>query len=283
MSNPLIADRDRFAAAHPEQRIELNGRNWGYLDVGAGPVLLLIPGTLGRCDIFWQQIKALSDRLRIIATSYPAAGGVADWAQDILALMDHLGVDQATVLGSSLGGYLAQYLAGAAPERLSALVAANTLAQGRGLDQRPPYSLDLERAPIAALRQGFGAGLGAWREAHPEQSDLVELLLMEVGGRITEAELRARLSALKFAPDLPFPGLPEARIFTIEAEDDPLIPAPMRAEVRERLAPAVAYRFESGGHFPYVARPAAYTALLEEVMGLALTGPAWGHGKERRQ
>ena len=91
MTNPLIAARDAFAASHPEQRLTLGGRKWGFIDAGSGPVLLLIPGTLGRCDIFWQQIEALSDRLRIVATTYPDSGGVADWAGDIVSLMDHLG------------------------------------------------------------------------------------------------------------------------------------------------------------------------------------------------
>jgi maspardin len=47
MSNPLIDSRDAFAASYPEQRIDLNGREWGLVEVGSGPVLLLIPGTLG--------------------------------------------------------------------------------------------------------------------------------------------------------------------------------------------------------------------------------------------
>ncbi|MDF1727078.1 MAG: alpha/beta hydrolase [Sulfitobacter sp.] len=281
MTNPLIADRDRFAAQNPEQRITLNGRAWGYLDVGEGPVLVLIPGTLGRCDIFWQQITALSDRLRIVSTSYPDSGGVEDWAQDIVALLDHLDIPRASVLGSSLGGYLAQYIAGAYPDRMARLVAANTLHRGRGLDQRPPYSSDLKNGPIDELRAGFGTGLEGWRAAHPEQSDLVDLLLMEVGGRITEPELRARLSALKHAPDLPDPAIAQDRIITIEADDDPLIPPEMRAAVRERLEPSVAYRLLTGGHFPYVARPEFYTALLEQVMGLDPTGPDWGEGAER--
>ena len=63
MSNPLIQSRDAFAAGHPEKRITLNGREWGYIDVGQGPVLLLIPGTLGRCDVFWQQIEALKAQI----------------------------------------------------------------------------------------------------------------------------------------------------------------------------------------------------------------------------
>jgi maspardin len=88
MSNPLIDSRDAFAASHPEQRIDLNGREWGLVEVGSGPVLLLIPGTLGRGDIFWQQITALKDRMRILAVTYPSTGGVADWSSDLVTLMD---------------------------------------------------------------------------------------------------------------------------------------------------------------------------------------------------
>lgn len=280
MTNALIAARDRFAETHPETRMALNGREWGYIDAGSGPVLILIPGTLGRCDIFWQQIAALKDRLRIVATTYPATGGVREWADDLEALMDHLGIEKATVLGSSLGGYMAQYLAGHAPERVERLVAANTLHSVEGMDQRMPYALDLHTAPVEDLRAGFGNGLGQWKETHPDQSDLVDLLLMEVGGRIPEDELRRRLLALKEGPELPEPGIPVERIFSIEADDDPLIPPEMRRAVRARLKPAAAYRFTSGGHFPYVARPEDYTALLEQVMGLG-SGGAWGTGKER--
>ena len=41
MTNRLIAARDRFAASHPEQRIAIGGREWGYVRVGdSGPALL---------------------------------------------------------------------------------------------------------------------------------------------------------------------------------------------------------------------------------------------------
>jgi len=281
MTNRLIDSRDAFAASHPEQRIDLNGREWGLCDVGAGPVLLLIPGTLGRGDIFWQQITALKDRVRILAVTYPNSGGVADWSGDLVALLDRLGVERATVLGSSLGGYLAQYLAADAPDRVTKLIGANTLCSVQGLDQRMPYALDLMNAPIADLRAGFAQGLGGWAAAHPEQADLVALLMAEVNGRIPEAELRNRLNATKTAPGLPAVSLPRTDIVTIEADDDPLIPPEMRAAVRDRVNPGCAYRFLSGGHFPYVARPDDYTGLLEQVMDLTLTGTDWGTGEER--
>lgn len=281
MSNSLIASRDAFSAAHPEQRVILNGRDWGVLDVGQGPALMLIPGTLGRGDVFWNQISALKDRLRIVAVSYPSEGGIEDWASDLVLLLDQLGIEKTTILGSSLGGYLAQFIAGTNGGRISRLVAANTLHAVAGLKQLPPYSLDLAAAPIADLRAGFGKGLGGWAETHPDQSELVELLLMDAGGRILEGELRARLAALKFGPELPEPGIGSSNIITIQTNDDPLIPPPIRDAVRARLSPAVAYRFTDGGHFPYVARPADYTSLLEQVMGLNITGPDWGTGSER--
>ncbi len=282
MTNPLIAARDAFAASHPEQRVDLNGRDWGYVDVGAGEALLLIPGTLGRGDLFWQQIEALSGRLRLVAVSYPASGGIADWAGDMVALLDRLGIEKASVLGSSLGGYLAQYLAGAHPGRVSRLLAANTLNSVAGLDQRVPYSQDLDTVPIADLRAGFDLSLSAWGRARPDQADLVALLGAEAAGRIPEGELRARLASLKTGPELPPVTLAAENVVTIESDDDPLIPPQMRAAVRARLNPSVSYRFGEGGHFPYVARPAEYVALLEQVMGLKGRGVDWGDGALRR-
>lgn len=282
MSNSLIADRDRFAARHPERRETVDGREWGLVAAGSdGPALLLIPGTLGRADIFWQQIEALEDRARVLAVTYPKSGGVAEWSEDLAVLCARSGLAKVTVLGSSLGGYLAQYFAASHPEMVERLIAANTLHSVAGMETRPPYSSDLDSGPIDELRAGFGKGLTAWAASHPAQSDVVGLLLEEVAGRIPEAELRARLKALKHGPELPPLGLRNEQIATVEGSDDPLIPQPMREAVRMRLNPAVAYRFESGGHFPYLARPALYVALLEEQLGLPLTGEGWGNGSVR--
>lgn len=283
MTNALIASRDRFTAENPEERVVLNGREWGVVDTGGdGPALLLIPGTLGRGDIFWHQIEALRGRARVLAVTYPATSGISEWAGDLVSLMDGRGIDKAVVLGSSLGGYLAQYMAAVHAARVERLVAANTLCSVVLVRQVPPYSSDLDNGPIGELRNGFGKGLRAWAEGHPEQADLVALLLAEVGGRIPEAELRTRLNGIKRAPELPAAGIPSERIVTVEAADDPLIPLFMREEVRARLKPSVAYRFETGGHFPYAARPALYTALLEEQLGLVPAGSTeWGEGEAR--
>ena len=282
MSNALIADRDRFVAGHPERRVTIGGREWGYVEAGrSGPLLLLLPGTLGRGDVFWRVIEAVEDRARIVSVAYPSSGGVVEWSRDLAELCRMLALGNMTVLGSSLGGYLAQYFAATHPGLVERLIAANTFQSVADIAQRPQYKSDLDNEPIENLRVGFRNGLGAWAQAHPDQAELVELLLAEVAGRIPEPELRARLNALKRGPELPPLDLPPDRIATVEGADDPLVPLPMRDAVRARLNPSTAYRFESGGHFPYIARPALYLALVEEQLGLEVTGESWGDGPLR--
>jgi maspardin len=281
MPNDLIAARDEFVLAHPETRIIITSRDWGCIRVGdTGPALVLIPGTLGRADIFWQQIMALKGQARILALSYPSSGGIVDWAADIAKMIQILGMKGAVVLGSSLGGFLAQYLAARHGDVMGGLIAANTLPSVAGIDQMPPYKSDLESTPIEDLRAGFTTGLGQWSDPENPYRDLAELLLLEVNGRIPEAELRARLQALKTGPQLPAVNLASDQVFTVESGDDHLIPPDWQQAVRARLRPARAYRFKTASHFPYVTRPAEYTAMLEEVLGLAPIGTRWPKGKE---
>jgi pimeloyl-ACP methyl ester carboxylesterase len=160
---------------------------------------------------------------------------------------------------------LAQNFAAQYTAKVQTLFAANTLHSVVGMDQRMPYALDLQTTPIEDIRAGFAAGLNGWKAEHPDQSDLVELLLAEAGGRILEAEMRMRLSALKFGPEL------EGKfdnVITIESDDDPLIPTSTRDAVRARNNPKSAYQFTWGGHFPYVVRPQEYTALLKDALGI---------------
>lgn len=270
MTNSLIASRDRFAAAHPETKQRCDDREWGVLSAGFdGPAIVLLPGTLGRADIFWQQIEALEGETRILALSYPSNGGVAEWADDIAAITKGHGLQGAAILGSSLGGYVAQYAAACHPAVFGALIAANTLPDTSIIRDIPPYAMDLETVDIITLADGFLGGLRGWMmDDHPYR-DLAHLLAAEVEGRIPEAELRNRLIALKTAPALPPQSLPRERIFTVESEDDHLIPPPVRQALRAALVPAETFNMGEASHFPYVTRPGNYTAMLRQVLGFA--------------
>lgn len=280
MTNSLIASRDKFTGKHPEVRVEVNSREWGVIHAESdGPSLLLLPGTLGRGDIFWQQIEALSGQINILALSYPESGTLENWVDDVSFLMDKYVISKATILGSSLGGYVAQYFAAIYRNKVDNLIAANTMSSSQIVSRIPPYILDLDSTPIDSLRQGFISGMKASLVDNPERADLVELLLAEVGGRIPQLELRARLKALKFAPQLPAIELPATNIFTVESGDDPLIPLPMREAVREKLNPARSYHFAAGSHFPYIVQGDDYTNMIKECMQLEAENSNWSSDK----
>lgn len=265
-----------FATKFREQRKLVGVREWGILKAGmTGPALVLLPGTLGRGDIFWHQIEHLKNRVQILALTYPDSGSIEDWADDIAEIMDSEAIAKATLLGSSLGGYVAQYFAGVHGGRVENLIAANTLNAVNFLANVPPYSNDLDEMSFSQLRQGFFDALKSANEEDPLRVELIELLLAEVSGRINENELRTRLKALKFGPTLPQISLGSEHIFTVESSDDPLIPQMLREGVRASLKPGRAFRFLAGGHFPYVLHPQTYTALIEEVIGLENVGKVW--------
>src|SRR3990172_1352934 len=118
-----------FRQRHPPQHLAVNGVDWEYLALGEGDrTILFLHGLAGAFDIWWQQIEALKDRYRVISPTYPAVSCLQELAQGMLAILDEQGVNKAAVVGSSLGGYLAQYMVAVFPERVERAVFGNTYA-----------------------------------------------------------------------------------------------------------------------------------------------------------
>lgn len=113
-----------------------NGKNMAYLDIGQGPVLLLGHSYLWDNTMWQPQVEVLSQRYRCIVPDLWAHGqsdaaplqtaNLQDYANDVLALMDHLSIDTFSVVGLSVGGMWGAELAIKAPTRVSALVMMDT-------------------------------------------------------------------------------------------------------------------------------------------------------------
>lgn len=116
----------------------LPGIDLFYADDGSGPPIVWLQG-LGADHAAWTaQIFAFQTTYRCIAPDNRGVGQTrdevgefttADCARDVAALLDHLGVERARVVGLSLGGAIAQSLALDFPERVERLVLAGTFAE----------------------------------------------------------------------------------------------------------------------------------------------------------
>ena len=128
---------------HTEGYAEINGLRMYYQCHGPvvggssgsdDPPLILLPGGVLTIELsFGELIPALAARHRLIAVELQGHGRTADidreptvaaWAGDVLALLDHLEVPRADVLGFSLGGLVALQLAISHPDRVRRLVLA---------------------------------------------------------------------------------------------------------------------------------------------------------------
>lgn len=114
----------------------VDGQALHYIDQGSGPAVLLAGSYLWDQAMWAPQIAALSPHYRVIALDLWGHGesgrlpeGTAsldDIARQAQALLDHLDIDQVTLVGLSVGGMWGVRLALAAPQRINGLVLMDT-------------------------------------------------------------------------------------------------------------------------------------------------------------
>ncbi len=151
------------------------------------PAIVLLHAFPLDSGMFDGLVPLLTDSMRVVTIDLPGLGrspvpaadpsmeGVAAAVRDVL---DALGIDRATVLGISTGGYAALQLASAAPERVAALVLGSTTPHRIAPDvpaERLEVADEIERSgSTASVADSADEGLG--ETAHREQPELVDLL-----------------------------------------------------------------------------------------------------------
>ena len=112
---------------------DVNGINLYYETHGTGRPLILLHGGLGSGEMFGPIIPTLAANHQVIAVDLQGHGRTADidrpisprfMADDIAALIDHLGLEQPDLVGYSLGGGVAFFIASKYPDKVRRLVMA---------------------------------------------------------------------------------------------------------------------------------------------------------------
>ena len=108
--------------------VDVNGARLWYDEAGSGETVLLLHGGLGDSGLWEPVVPFLAERFRTIRTDLRFFGrstGPAvpwSWQDDVVGVLDELGVERAALVGLSLGGRIALDVALAHPERLWAVV-----------------------------------------------------------------------------------------------------------------------------------------------------------------
>ncbi|HSF82736.1 MAG TPA: alpha/beta hydrolase [Anaerolineales bacterium] len=265
----LTASLRAFRSEHPPQAISVNGVEWEYVALGQGQeAILFLHGMTGAQDIWWRQIEALQSSYRIISVTYPAVDSLDELAQGVLAILQKEGLNRANIVGSSLGGYLAQYLVAKYPQLVLRAVFANTFppndliaAQYRTVGAILPFAP--EWVVMAVLRASFKSMI--YPAAGNDELTLAYLLEISYG-RVGKAQVAGRYQCVIERFDPPDMSALSIPVLILEASNDPLVQQELREQLRQTYHSAQVVNMGAVGHFPYLNRPDQYTCWLREFL-----------------
>lgn len=259
-----------------------DGLTLHYTDQGTGVPILCLAGLTRNGSDFDYVTPYLHDA-RLIKLDYRGRGQ-SDWADDpltysipveggdVIALLDHLELPSAAILGTSRGGLVAMGLAATVPDRIIG-VALNDIGpevDPTGLENIMGY---LGRNPVwhshaeaAAKRPEHMSGFANIPQARWMQE--VQKLYVETpdGLKITyDPRLREAVEAVAAAPtpDLwpYFDALAEKPLCCIRGANSDLLSAETLAEMERRRPDMIVAEVPDRGHIPFLDESEAVLAL----------------------
>jgi 3-oxoadipate enol-lactonase len=249
----------------PEQKITRDGIDIAYWVVGEGTPILLITG-LGTPAASWyvlpslladQGYKVIVVDNRDCGKSSPCEGvdyGIADMAEDAMAVLDEVGIDQTYLFGISMGGMIAQELALNHPERVKKLILVAT-SPGRPASIPPDASVLSEMfapVPSESVEEGLARFLGKLMgPGFAEQN--WDLLLRTARARVrhgsnSESFSRQWQAILGFSAWDRLPKL-DVPTLIIHGRADPLVPFGNGELLASRITGAELVALDGVGHF----------------------------------
>lgn len=193
---------------------ELEDARLYYRKRGRGAPLILVSGLGASLGVWDSVVPALSEVFSVIRLDNRGIGRsvakrkprtLRDYACDIRGLLDHLGYERAHIIGSSLGGMIAQQFAMDFPDRTDRLVLLATC------HRFSPYLRQIMTTLTVLLRRGKGneyrdalTTLGfspAFIDANPDVHDQVREAMQAPVSRLAVATQFRALVASEFEED----------------------------------------------------------------------------------
>jgi pimeloyl-ACP methyl ester carboxylesterase len=250
----------------------VNYEVWG--EGAAAPWILLVNGHTRPLNDFRMMAKYLAEQgLRVAALDNRGAGKtettrdftLAEMAGDVTALLDELGAARAHLLGISMGGFIAQTVALAAPARVDHLVLVSTAASQRmiRLDERP-WTRDLKEVEAKMLPY-FTAEFARRNEV------LVKSMVKQIAKNVEEGDFAERSQQQRRAA-AGFDSRARLRqvaapALVIHGAEDQIIPIEAGEELANGIRGARLEVLEDAGHLLLAERPKELYALVAGFVG----------------
>jgi len=243
---------------------EINGIELYYEVHGRGPAVVFAHGAGGNHLSWWQQVPVFSRQFQCISIDHrgfgqspdlPDGPGSQAFVEDLRQLLDHLHVDRASLVAQSMGGRTCLGFTLAYPERVQALVLADTTG-----DFSDPHIAQLRAAGETLFTQDPSLPRTYARrllEEHPTQAFLYEQIR---GLNPPRSETPAP------GPSAEQLGAMRTPTLLIVGEHD-LITPPALIEAFQRYIPqARLVQVAGSGHSVYFEKPEEFNRIVLEFL-----------------
>ena len=251
------------------RRIDLGDAEIHVEITGSGPDLLLVAGLGGRGAFWANQVQAFARHFRVITHDHRGCGdsspGKAIWgaeqmAEDLVALMDAMGVPKAHLVGHSTGGAIGQHVALRWPERLDRLVFSCSWAGPDAYFEqlfRTRREVLINAGPLAYYTMGtYLAHPGAYLQAQMKDARaFMEARMAAWPGLEVELSRLAAVAAHDLRSHVHKIG---QTTLCIGASDDQITPSGFTEELARLIPGATLHLLPRGGHFCPIVETAAY-------------------------
>ena len=233
-----------LASSSPDrQTAELNGFELYYETIGEGEPLLLVHAGLATARMWDPFIEELAKSHRLIIPDLRGHGrstnpggelSFRQCARDLLALMDHLGIESAKGIGASMGAMTLLHMAVMEPRRIEAMVLV-----GAG-----PYIPEGCREKLRTYTPESypESAWSAMRAQHAHGDEQIRALLEFL------ASLSKDYEDATFTP--PHLGTISARTLIVHGDRDYCFPVSLATQMYESIPDAYLYVVPNGDHVP---------------------------------
>ena len=153
----------QMAGSPPPERITaVYGQNIHYIEAGQGPAVILLHGLGGTKEVWLANFAALASKYHVYALDQLGFGHsdkplfdytIATWTDFLQGFMQSQKIAKATVVGNSLGGWIATEFAVQHPEMVDKLVLVDAAGLAGKIEGFPAdIRIDLNPSTIAAWR-----------------------------------------------------------------------------------------------------------------------------------
>ena len=261
------------------QYCHIGTRTIAYLDSAPGnaglrPYVLLHAFPIG-ANMWEPQMRSIPAGWRLITPDLRGFGGstdadsvssmsMSDYADDVINLLDELGVERVVIGGSSMGGYATMAFVQAAADRVDGLVLANTRSGADSpesrANRRNMLALVDREGPSGVAREMMPKLLGkTTRETNPEVEPFVRRLIKQQ----SQSAIRGAIHRMMHRPDSTalLAGV-KVPALVVTGQEDELIPIDESRAIAEAIEDSTLVTIPGAGHLSNLEQPDAFNNAL---------------------